>query len=363
MTCTESGYANNKLGLPWMKDFHQQTIDKSHRRRILLLDGHASHCTPEVLDFAKSVNIDVVSYPPHTTHETQGLDKVGFGALKKILAKLRGKWERTHGKITKETFVVLYEEAAALGFTEKTVKACFSSTGAWPYDPSVIPESATAPALEGSVVGSFPLQMSTPVKAAVSEICALRAAKSHKRFDDSAETEDPPETEAVSGSSHAPTAPTSPNPSCCPPCSPRTPLRTSTPFRQPSTTQASRSSRLLNMTSVRYVLAVSPLKSQSRLPKPALQRVPVPARPDFTAVLKPMSALSSDDKDAEIARLWEAVEQSEKYVTALEGANENANAQLVLASVHNDDLVSKLHHKQTKSTKTTVLCEAEDIQI
>ncbi|KIO18089.1 hypothetical protein M407DRAFT_59578, partial [Tulasnella calospora MUT 4182] len=136
MTCTESGYANNKLGLPWMKDFHQQTIDKSHRRRSLLLDGHASHCTPEALDFAKSVNIDVVSYPPHTTHETQGLDKVGFGALKKILAKLRGEWERTHGKVTKETFVVLYEKAAALAVTEKTVKACFSSTGVWPFDPA-----------------------------------------------------------------------------------------------------------------------------------------------------------------------------------------------------------------------------------
>jgi len=44
----------------------------------LLLDGHSSHCQPELIDFAKPYEIALFCLPPHTTHESQPIDASVF---------------------------------------------------------------------------------------------------------------------------------------------------------------------------------------------------------------------------------------------------------------------------------------------
>lgn len=76
------GYNTDELGLDYIKGFDEQTKHKNNHTQVLFLDGHSSHCTVDLLDYAMAKNIEVISYPPHTTHALQGLNVTCFGPLK-----------------------------------------------------------------------------------------------------------------------------------------------------------------------------------------------------------------------------------------------------------------------------------------
>jgi len=48
------------------------------------MDGHASHFSLELLEYAQANNIEILGYPPHCTHALQGLDVVCFAKMKDI---------------------------------------------------------------------------------------------------------------------------------------------------------------------------------------------------------------------------------------------------------------------------------------
>ncbi|KAH8631304.1 pogo transposable [Alternaria alternata] len=76
-------WSNNELGLAWLQQvFERHTAAKARRQwRLLILDGHGSHVTPEFLEFCEAKRIIVMVYPPHLTHSLQPLDVVLFGPL------------------------------------------------------------------------------------------------------------------------------------------------------------------------------------------------------------------------------------------------------------------------------------------
>ena len=63
-----------------MKDFDLPTRSKAPNgeARLLIVDGHNSHYTVELLEYARAQNIIILAYPPHTTHALQGHDVVLF---------------------------------------------------------------------------------------------------------------------------------------------------------------------------------------------------------------------------------------------------------------------------------------------
>ena len=81
--------------MEWMvKDFDAQTRDKAEgRTRVLLLDGHSSHYTPELLEYARDQNIMILGYPPHCTHALQGLDVVCFARMKEAWKQVINEFE------------------------------------------------------------------------------------------------------------------------------------------------------------------------------------------------------------------------------------------------------------------------------
>jgi hypothetical protein len=63
------GWTNNKLGLAWLKRFHQATKTKARRSwRLLICDGHGSHMTMEFLAYAVQKRILIMVFPSHSTH-------------------------------------------------------------------------------------------------------------------------------------------------------------------------------------------------------------------------------------------------------------------------------------------------------
>ena len=70
---SEKGYSSQVIGQQWMETvFDPQTQDIAKgRTRLLIVDGHCSHFTYELLDYAATHDIIVICLPPHTTHALQ----------------------------------------------------------------------------------------------------------------------------------------------------------------------------------------------------------------------------------------------------------------------------------------------------
>jgi len=68
-----------------MNDFNTQTHEKAQGKcHILLIDGHSSHHTASLLQYAKDNNIDLLGYPPRCTNTLQGIDIACFAQLKDV---------------------------------------------------------------------------------------------------------------------------------------------------------------------------------------------------------------------------------------------------------------------------------------
>src|SRR5882762_1569311 len=152
-----------------IKDFDAKTKEKAcGRTRILLMDGHSSHYTLELLAYARANNIVILGYPPHCTHVLQGLDVVCFTRMKNEFHYEIQKFEDLHkSKVTKANFVGVFGCAYLRSFTEDTIKAAFSATGVYPFNPDAISENQTKPSLPTSTKGSFPLLQPSPVRAII----------------------------------------------------------------------------------------------------------------------------------------------------------------------------------------------------
>jgi hypothetical protein len=82
---SESGYSNGQLALEWLDHFDRFTA--YGRPRLLLLDGHDSHITDELIRRCHDKDITPFCLPPHTTHILQPLDVGVFQPFKHYLSQ------------------------------------------------------------------------------------------------------------------------------------------------------------------------------------------------------------------------------------------------------------------------------------
>src|SRR5271156_3317212 len=106
-----------------VKDFDPQTKEKAGGcTRVLLMDGHSSHYTAELLDYAQANNIVILGYPPHCTHALQGLDVMCFAKMKNCWKEAINQFEDLHlNKVTKSDFTEVFGKAFLKAFTPNTV--------------------------------------------------------------------------------------------------------------------------------------------------------------------------------------------------------------------------------------------------
>ena len=67
-------------------------------RHLLLLDGHNSHVTLEVVKTAMGAALDIISLASHTSHALQPLDLVCFKSFKTAFRKQRDLWTLVNKK-------------------------------------------------------------------------------------------------------------------------------------------------------------------------------------------------------------------------------------------------------------------------
>ena len=66
---SENGYSNSQLALRWLQHFVKLTAPRDPGNpKVLLLDSHVSHTSPEFVIMAAEYHIIVLAFPPHLTH-------------------------------------------------------------------------------------------------------------------------------------------------------------------------------------------------------------------------------------------------------------------------------------------------------
>ena len=83
VSSSPSGWTNNSISLAWLKQvFDRHTKAKARRKyRLLIVDGHGSHVTPEFIEYCDQNKILLAVFPPQSTHTLQPLDVCLFGPL------------------------------------------------------------------------------------------------------------------------------------------------------------------------------------------------------------------------------------------------------------------------------------------
>ena len=75
MASSERGWANDQLGMEWLnKVFEPVTASKGLRRRLLIVDGHASHVKFRAPAAMRAPSDWGTHLPPHITHRLQPVD-------------------------------------------------------------------------------------------------------------------------------------------------------------------------------------------------------------------------------------------------------------------------------------------------
>ena len=83
-----NGWTSNEIGLQWLQHYEKHTRSKTiGSKRLLILDNHGSHTTPEFRAFCEDKDIIPLWMPPHSSHLLQPLDVGCFGPLKQAYSK------------------------------------------------------------------------------------------------------------------------------------------------------------------------------------------------------------------------------------------------------------------------------------
>ena len=103
---------------------------------VLILDGHNSHVTLEVVRISMKSSLDIVSLPSHTSHAFQPLDVSCFKPFKMAFRKIRDRWSLTSKTkpVDKQTRCEWTSQALKTALTPKNIISRFKATGIWPLD-------------------------------------------------------------------------------------------------------------------------------------------------------------------------------------------------------------------------------------
>lgn len=133
--CHPSGWIQSHLFTRWLIHFIEFTKPSKDDPVLLVLDGHYSHTRNiDVIELARTHNVSIVCFPPHSTHKMQPMD-VGFmSPLKTYYAQAIETWLRNNpGRTLPNNNVCkLLGEAYNKAATMETSVNAFRKSGLFP---------------------------------------------------------------------------------------------------------------------------------------------------------------------------------------------------------------------------------------
>ncbi|XP_063923085.1 uncharacterized protein LOC135137388 [Zophobas morio] len=138
----EKGWMTGPVFLQWLDHFVKYVKPSPEDKILLILDGHGSHKSLEVLEFTKKHGIILFCLPPHTTHRLQPLDVTFYSSLTNYYNIELEKWLKNHpGRVVTHFQVAsILKKAYAQATTISTAENGFYQTGIIPLNPDIIPD-------------------------------------------------------------------------------------------------------------------------------------------------------------------------------------------------------------------------------
>ena len=144
----------------WIKkDFEPVTAARNimGRHRLLILDGHSSHCTCGFCKFADNHNIMIICLPSHTTHALQPCDVACFGPLASVWKAEVNSASAAYVEITKRNLLEFYAKARERALKQSTIISAFAKTGIWPFNHHALDLSVFEPSKNTLTEAAQPL--------------------------------------------------------------------------------------------------------------------------------------------------------------------------------------------------------------
>ena len=110
------------------------------RRHLLILNGHNSHCTLDVVLEARAVGLDILTLPAHTSHALQPLDVSVFKSFKQNFRIYRDFWTSRNlsQPTTKSTLAHWVHLALRKALTKENISSGFRATGIYPLNRAAV---------------------------------------------------------------------------------------------------------------------------------------------------------------------------------------------------------------------------------
>jgi hypothetical protein len=160
------GWTDQELGELWMiKDFEPATSARNMTQghRLLILDGHNSHCTYGFCKFAADHKIIIICLPSHTTHALQPCNVACFGPLASAWKSEVNSASADYVEITKQNLLVFYGKAMDRALKKTTIMSAFVKTGIWPLNRHILDPSVFEPSKNTTTEPSQPLPARLPM--------------------------------------------------------------------------------------------------------------------------------------------------------------------------------------------------------
>ena len=134
-----SGWSIANIFVQFLKHFIHRVKCTVDQKILLVLDNHESHISIEAITLAKKHGIIMLTFPPHTSHKLQPLDRGVFGPFKKYYSTACSSWMLINpGKpITIYDVAENVGKAFPLAFTPVNILAGFRVSGVWPVNPDI----------------------------------------------------------------------------------------------------------------------------------------------------------------------------------------------------------------------------------
>lgn len=146
------------------KDFEPATAARNITGgyRLLILDGHNSHCTYGFCKFAADHNIIIICLPSHTTHALQPCDVACFGPLASAWKSEVNAASADYVEITKRNLLQFYAKARERSLKKSTIISAFAKTGIWPFNRHILDPSVFEPSKNTTTEPAQPLPARLP---------------------------------------------------------------------------------------------------------------------------------------------------------------------------------------------------------
>lgn len=130
-----NGWTDREIALEWLQHFNNHTAIRTRGQyRLLIMDGHSSHCSLESVEYCAAHQIIALCLPPHSTHELQPLDVGIFGPLAKEYRSLVSEGALFGAQRVNNLQFLHYYQKTRKTIT-KNIPSAWRGAGLVPFDP------------------------------------------------------------------------------------------------------------------------------------------------------------------------------------------------------------------------------------